>query len=95
MAFNDALAVLRRYSLMEVTDDALAVHRLVQAVVRDRLDEEGKKQWAGAAVEMVNVAFPGECAKHRRNWPWCGRLLPHALRPRDTPKPGLHRRSCL
>ena len=67
VALNDALAVLRRYSLMEVADDALAVHRLVQAVVRDRLDKKGKKQWAGAAVEMVNHAFPGEMLSERRN----------------------------
>lgn len=50
VAFNDALAVLRRYSLMEVADEALAVHRLVQAVVRDRLNKKGKEQWCEAAV---------------------------------------------
>jgi tetratricopeptide (TPR) repeat protein len=79
VACNDTLAVLRRYSLMEVADDALAVHRLVQAVVRDRLDKNGKEQWAGAAVKIVNDAFPGEVQSAVENWPWCGRLLPHAL----------------
>jgi hypothetical protein len=54
VARNDALAVLRRYSLMEVADEALAVHRLVQAVVRDRQNKQGKEQWCGAAVNMVN-----------------------------------------
>ena len=44
LALNDALAVLRRYSLMEVADEALAVHRLVQAVIRDRLDEERQER---------------------------------------------------
>ena len=50
LGLDDALAILRPYTLMEVSSDALAMHRLVQAVVRDRLDEAGKKQWAGAAV---------------------------------------------
>jgi tetratricopeptide (TPR) repeat protein len=81
VALNDALAALRRYSLMEVADDALAVHRLVQAVVRDRLHKKGKEQWAGAAVEMVDSAFPGvNFDVEPETWPWCARLLPHALR---------------
>ena len=54
VAFNDALAALRRYSLMEVGDEALAVHRLVQAVVRDRQNAKEKKKWAGAAVTMAH-----------------------------------------
>jgi nucleoside phosphorylase/tetratricopeptide (TPR) repeat protein len=78
VAFNDALAVLRRYSLMEVADDALAVHRLVQAVVRDRLNKKGKEQWAGAAGEMVNEAFPFDIQVNFGAWPWCARLLSHA-----------------
>jgi tetratricopeptide (TPR) repeat protein/cellulose biosynthesis protein BcsQ len=77
VACNDALAVLRRYSLMEVSNDALAVHRLVQAVVRDRLNKKEKKQWAGAAVEMVNEVFPRDIVAKVETWPWCARLLPH------------------
>jgi len=80
LALNAALAALRRYSLLEVGGDALAVHRLVQAVVRDRLDNIGKKKWAGAAVEVVNAAFPpGNFDVKPETWTWCGRLLPHAL----------------
>jgi tetratricopeptide (TPR) repeat protein len=80
LSLNAALSALRRYSLMEVGEDALAVHRLVQAVVRDRLDTKGKKKWAGAAVEAVDAAFPpGNFDVEPETWPWCGRLLPHAL----------------
>jgi tetratricopeptide (TPR) repeat protein len=80
LTLNAALASLRRYSLMEVGKDSLAVHRLVQAVVRDRLDDKGKKKWAGAAVEMVAANFPeGDVDVKPETWPWCGRLLPHAL----------------
>ena len=72
---------------MEVADDALAVHRLVQAVVRDRLDEEGKKQWAGAVVEVVNDAFPAEVQSAVENWPWCARLLPTPRKSQNISRP--------
>ena len=76
---NDAIAALKRYSLLSVTDDALSIHRLVQAVTRDRLKEEGEeKTWAGAAVRLVNGAFPAE-SYDIRNWPTCSLQLPHAL----------------
>jgi tetratricopeptide (TPR) repeat protein len=79
LAWDEALAALRRYSLLEVGEDSLAVHRLVQAVVRDRLDEEGQKQWAGAAVETVNAALSADVDTNVKIWPWYSRLLPHAL----------------
>ncbi|MDO9533495.1 MAG: FxSxx-COOH system tetratricopeptide repeat protein, partial [Deltaproteobacteria bacterium] len=79
VALNDALAVLRRYSLMEVGDDALAVHRLVQAVVRDRLKKKGKEQWAGAAVDLLNEVYSGDFHSQVDRWLWWGRILPHAL----------------
>ncbi len=80
LALNKALAALRRYSLMEVGEESLAVHRLVQAVARDRLDNKGKKKWAGVAVEMVDAAFPpGNLDMELETWPRGARLLPHAL----------------
>jgi tetratricopeptide (TPR) repeat protein len=79
LAFDDALAGLRRYSLLEVSGGALAVHRLVQAVVRDRLDEAGRKQWAGVAVELVNASLSADVDTNMEVWPWYSRLLPQAL----------------
>jgi len=78
MALNDAVASLKRYSLMTVSDDSLSVHRLVQAVARDRLSEEERKRWVEAAVRLVNGAFPQE-SQDTRTWPECSVLLPHAL----------------
>ena len=78
LAFDEALAALRRYSLVEVRNDALSVHRLVQAVARDRLPEEARRMWAEAAVCLVDGAFPFE-SYDVRTWPECSRLLPHAL----------------
>jgi len=78
LAWDEALAALRRYSMVEVSGDALAVHRLVQAVARDRLAEETRRTWAGAAVRVVNGAFPFE-GDDVQTWPKCARLLPHTL----------------
>ncbi len=76
--FDKAIAALRRYSLIEVDRDALSVHRLVQAVVRNRLSEDDRKAWIAAAVRLVNGAFPFE-SDDVRTWPQSSRLLPHAL----------------
>ena len=78
MALNDAIAALKRYSLMTVADDFLSVHRLVQAVARDRLSDEMRKRWAEAAVRLVNDAFPYE-SDDVRTWDECSVLLPHTL----------------
>ena len=78
MAFDDALAALRRYSIVEVTDDALSLHRLVQAVVRDRLTETDRQTWVEAAVRLVNAAFPYD-SDDVRTWDECARLLAHGL----------------
>ncbi len=80
LLFDEAVAALRRYSLVEVRDDALSVHRLVQAVARGRLRKRAREAWAEAAVRMVDDAFPsGDDPSDVRTWPQCARLLPHAL----------------
>jgi len=50
LAMNRAIKVLRRYSLIDASGELLSVHRLVQAVVRDRLNEDDEKRWAEMAV---------------------------------------------
>jgi len=78
LSLDDAVAALRRYSLVQIEDGKLDVHRMVQAVVRDRLDAAGQEMWAEAAVRLVNNAFP-EGSDDVRTWPVCAPLLPHAL----------------
>ena len=78
LAFDHAVAALRRSSLVEARGDALSVHRLVQAVTRDRLREDAQETWAEAAVRLLDSAFPFE-SDDVRTWPQCARLLPHAL----------------
>lgn len=63
LAFHEAVAALRHYSLMETTPEFLSVHRLVQAVTRDRLTETDRKTCAEAAAHLVNGVFPQGSAR--------------------------------
>jgi tetratricopeptide (TPR) repeat protein len=79
LAFDDAVSAIRRYSLIDASgESALSMHRLVQAVVRDRLDLPGRGRWAEAALNVVNEAFPFQ-SDDVRTWDECNRLLPHAI----------------
>jgi len=78
---NQSIEALRAYSLLRreashETAPSLSVHRLVQAVLKDQMDEQSRHQWTQRAVRAVNAAFP--YIEHR-TWPQCDRLLPHAL----------------
>ncbi len=71
-------AALRRYSLVNFGDEAVAVHRLVQAVVRDSMSRDEQRQWAGDAIELMFSVFPA--AQHDvTTWQTSARLVPHAL----------------
>lgn len=78
LMLDHAVAALRKYSLLEATGEAFSVHRLVQAVVRERLSDDERKSWAEIAVLLVHKAFPMD-GREVGVWPICSRLLPHAL----------------
>jgi tetratricopeptide (TPR) repeat protein len=78
-----AIAALHRYSLISAAADWLTIHRLVQAVTRDGLDEATAMVRAGAAVRLVNAALPDR-TQDPTNWPAFGTLLPHALAVADA-----------
>jgi tetratricopeptide (TPR) repeat protein len=78
---NQAIEVLRAYSLLQRearsgAEAHLSVHRLVQAVLKDQMDEQSKQQWAERSVRAVAEAFP---SVQHQTWPLCERLLPHAV----------------
>jgi tetratricopeptide (TPR) repeat protein len=78
LAFDKALESLRRFSLVEITDDALSVHALVQAVARDRLAERGKRTCATAAIGVLHDLFLFD-RQSVETWREAARLLPHVL----------------
>jgi tetratricopeptide (TPR) repeat protein len=85
LGLQQALGALRRYSLMTVSGDTVSMHRLVQAVVRHKLDTDGQRRWAETAVRLVLAAFPQE-AEDVQTWPLAARLLPHVLGATDHAK---------
>jgi len=74
---DEAIAALKSYSLIDVRDELVSVHRLVQAVVRGRLEENEKAEWANTAVCLLANSFPSD--SEYVNWPESASLLPHAL----------------
>lgn len=58
--FNESLHVLLRYSLVRRNGDThtLNMHRLVQTVIKENMDQETRRAWAERTVRVVNAAFP-------------------------------------
>ena len=54
---DKALAVLRRYSLIELENDLVRIHRLIQIVTRAALDDERRLALAAAVVEWICALF--------------------------------------
>jgi tetratricopeptide (TPR) repeat protein len=75
---DSAIAGLLRFSLIGRQGEDLSVHRLVQAVVREQLEDAERQAWAAAAVGLLNTRFPFE-SDDVRTWRVCARLLTHAL----------------
>jgi tetratricopeptide (TPR) repeat protein len=80
LALDEAVAGLRRFGLLKASPEVVAVHRLVQAVVRQNLAPDAQQRWAGVAVRLVLAAFPDDSDSDEVHaWPRYARLLPHAL----------------
>lgn len=77
-SLNKVIAALSAYSLInrDTREKTLSIHRLVQAVIKDVMDEQTQREWARRAVFAVNEAFP---MVEFTTWPQCKRYLPHAL----------------
>jgi hypothetical protein len=78
LAAADAIAALRRYSLVTpVGDGSVLVHRLVQAVTADQMPADLAGQWRQAAAALIGAAIPADTGPPE-TWPVCAALLPHA-----------------
>ncbi|MGC9501830.1 FxSxx-COOH system tetratricopeptide repeat protein [Streptomyces sp. WG7] len=108
-AFRDSLRELQRYSLVrlnyEPDDEAqrtdagfLEMHRLVQAVVRNRLSEDEQRTLSGLARQALAMADPGNPSDLEQR-PMYAELIPHldASGVLDSDEPALDafRRNCL
>ncbi len=72
------LSALRKFSLVNIHGDAIAVHRLVQLVIRDRMSAPDRERIATDVLRQVESVFP-----HIRDMGTAAaasvRLLPHAV----------------
>jgi len=89
LAAGDAIAALRRYSLISPpADGSVSVHRLVQAVTADQMPAELAEAWRRAAAALIQAAIPGD-TNLPGNWPTCAALLPHAQAALDLTSDGM------
>ena len=81
---DEAVMALRAYSLIHRSIDnrLLSIHRLVQAVLKDNIDQSAQQIWAERAVLAVNEAFPrvkfaawALCERHLTNAQVCVALI--------------------
>jgi tetratricopeptide (TPR) repeat protein/transcriptional regulator with XRE-family HTH domain len=78
LQFNEVIQALRRYSLIKRDSEkqVLSLHRLVQSVIRDRMDLQTFRHWTDSVLQAVNDAFPVVTFEQ---WMRCERYLSHAL----------------
>ena len=78
LATSDAIAALRRYSLVTLAGEgSVSVHRLVQAVTADQMPPRLRKAWRSATAALIEAAIPADTSLPE-SWPACAALLPHA-----------------
>jgi hypothetical protein len=78
LAAGDAIALLRRYSLIiPAADGSVSLHRLVQAVTVDQMPAEMARKWQQASAALIEDTIPGDTGDPE-TWPVCAALLPHA-----------------
>jgi tetratricopeptide (TPR) repeat protein len=76
---------LLKHHLFEDGTPAMTVHRLVQAVARERSEANGLAQDAiGRLVARLMAIYPEEGYRDPRSWPLCAQLTPHLLALRDA-----------
>jgi hypothetical protein len=78
LAAGDAIAALRRYSLVTpAAGGGVSVHRLVQAVTADQMPAELARAWRQAAAAVIQAAIP-QHPQQPANWPVFDAILPQA-----------------
>jgi hypothetical protein len=89
VAVADAVAALRRYSLVSLAGDGLVlVHRLVQAMTRAHLAAGQPEQWQQATAALIQAAVPAD-PRLPASWRACTVLLPHARATLDLTSNGI------
>ena len=78
LAWRQTLARLARQSLARIDQRGLVMHRLTQAILRDRLTGEQAAATRACAEAVLAAADPGDPA-NPVTWPRWAQLMPHLL----------------
>ena len=85
LTFTRLTRLLRTRSLARVEADTVQLHRLVQAILRNRsAGEAAESDMAVAAVTLLRAAVPPDPWHDPGTWPQWRRLLPHVLTATDA-----------
>ena len=78
LKLDETLRELLRYSLIQRNADphTLTIHRLVQAILKDKMDSQKRRRWAERVVRAMSHVFP---TVEVATWSFCQQCLPHAL----------------
>ena len=73
---DETLVILRKFSLVRRNSktNTLSIHRLVQAVLQDSMNEKTRRLWAERTVRAVNLASPD--INEFSMWQRCQQYLP-------------------
>jgi len=68
LKFSEVLLCLERFSLVKWSRErrTLSIHRLVQAVVKDKIQDIHCKRWASVVVKMCDIVMPKELTNDTR-----------------------------
>jgi tetratricopeptide (TPR) repeat protein len=78
LLLNEMIKVLKAYAFLDwnAEQKTLSLHRVVQTIVRDAMDEQTRHLWVERTVQAVNEVFPRVSFT---TWSQCEWYLPHAL----------------
>jgi len=77
LALDEVLDPLNKYSLIsrDPFSPTYSIHRMVQAVLKDKMDNDTQRKWAERTVKAVDKAFP---EVEFKTWNICEVMIPHA-----------------
>ena len=95
LAWHQTLAHLARQSLARIDHRGLQMHKLTQAILRDRLTPAEAAATRVRSEAILAVNHPGDPAEPA-TWPQWARLMPHLLAANlaGTDSPGLRQLTC-
>ena len=95
LAWRQTLAHLTRRSLARIDQHGVQMHRLTQAILRDRLTPAQAAATRNRTEAILAASDPGD-PDHPATWPRWARLMPHLLAAAlaGTGNPGLRQLAC-